>query len=204
MATVARDTAPDARIRAVATALFFERGYHATTMRSIAEGVGMKAGSLYNHYPGKQDLFYRIVADTTEALLDEARQAVAETTEPEARLRTLIESHVRFHVVHRLAARVAEDLVALEPPNRAHVVALRDGYEQLFRDVLVEGRMRAGWRVPDEGVIAIGIATMCTQVATWFRDDGPLSVDEVAAIYGDLVVSGLAGGPARGQTPPRA
>jgi AcrR family transcriptional regulator len=52
----------DERIREVATTLCFERGYHGTTMREIARGAGMKAASLYNHYPGKQELFHRIVA----------------------------------------------------------------------------------------------------------------------------------------------
>ena len=60
----------DERIRDVATVLFYERGYHGTTMREIGKRAGMKAASLYNHYPGKQQLFHRIVADTTRALIE--------------------------------------------------------------------------------------------------------------------------------------
>ncbi len=37
--------------------LFLEQGYHGTTMRQIAKESGMALGSLYNYFPGKEDLF---------------------------------------------------------------------------------------------------------------------------------------------------
>ena len=182
----------DERIREVATVLFFERGYHGTTMREIGKRAGMKAASLYNHYPGKQDLFHRIVAETTRALVEEARARLAGCDDPEQRLRTLIDCHVRYHVDHRLAARVSEDqLNALEPPNRSDVVRLRDEYERLFKEILSEGQERAGWQVPDVAVVASGIATMCTQVAGWFREGDRLSAGDVARIYADFALSGV-------------
>ena len=52
--TAERTDSTEARIRREATELFYERGYHATSMRDIAARVGIKAGSLYNHFPGKQ------------------------------------------------------------------------------------------------------------------------------------------------------
>jgi AcrR family transcriptional regulator len=183
----------DERIREVATVLFFERGYHGTTMREIGKRAGMKAASLYNHYPGKQDLFHRIVAETTRALVEEARARLAGCDDPEQRLRTLIDCHVRYHVDHRLAARVSEDqLNALESPNRSDVVRLRDEYERLFKEILSEGQERAGWQVPDVAVVASGIATMCTQVAVWFREGDRLSAGDVARIYADFALSGVA------------
>jgi AcrR family transcriptional regulator len=183
----------DERIREVATVLFFERGYHGTTMREIGKRAGMKAASLYNHYPGKQDLFHRIVAETTRALVEEARARLAGCDDPEQRLRTLIDCHVRYHVDHRLAARVSEDqLNALESPNRSDVVRLRDEYERLFKEILSEGQERAGWQVPDVAVVASGIATMCTQVAGWFREGDRLSAGDVARIYADFALSGVA------------
>ncbi len=45
--------------------LFSEKGYAATTMRDIAEAVGMKAASLYNHFKGKQKLFDGLIERET-------------------------------------------------------------------------------------------------------------------------------------------
>lgn len=44
--------------------LFSERGYDAVSVGEIAEAVGIKAPSLYNHFPSKQAIFDAIVETT--------------------------------------------------------------------------------------------------------------------------------------------
>ena len=41
------------------------------------------------------------------------------------------------------------------------------------------------------GIVTAGIITMCTDVAMWFRSDGPLDADEVAETYVALVLRGI-------------
>ncbi len=44
--------------------LFAERGYDSVSVGEIAKAVGIKAPSLYNHYPSKQSIFDAIVEST--------------------------------------------------------------------------------------------------------------------------------------------
>jgi TetR/AcrR family transcriptional regulator, cholesterol catabolism regulator len=194
MARIPRRTAAetDQKIRNTATALFFERGFHATTMRQIAAAAGIQAGSMYNHYEGKEELFRSIVFETSRALLDNARERLAGLEDPETRLRVLIEAHVLFHIQHRLAARISDDqLHFLESDSRQEVLALRDEHEQLFKDILRDGRDRQGWRVDNVSVIAFAIATMCTQVTTWFHEEGDLTGADVAHMFADFALSSV-------------
>lgn len=183
----------DDRIVSVATRLFYEKGYHATTMRQIAAGLDIKAGSLYNHFASKQDLLMRISYNTTRALLEGAEKRVEEAGgDPEARLRSFVEWHVEFHARDRLAARIAdEQLHALEPRNRRKVMKLRDEHEQLLRSILAEGSESSGWNLDDDAVIAFAIGTMCTQVDTWYREDGRLNPSEIGKIYADFILRAL-------------
>ena len=50
---------PHARQQIVAAShrLFLEQGYHGTSMRQIAKESQMALGSLYNYFPGKENLF---------------------------------------------------------------------------------------------------------------------------------------------------
>lgn len=74
---VAEDT--KSRIRAVAVELFTAHGYEQTSLREIADRVGMTKASLYYHYPSKQALLLALV----EPLVAEWRQAVAQiATQP--------------------------------------------------------------------------------------------------------------------------
>lgn len=46
-----------------AIALFMEQGYHATSMRQIAERAGLALGGIYNHFKSKEEIFEAIIID---------------------------------------------------------------------------------------------------------------------------------------------
>ncbi|MBI3162824.1 MAG: TetR/AcrR family transcriptional regulator [Chloroflexi bacterium] len=46
-----------------AISLFMEQGYHATSMRQIAERAGLALGGIYNHFSGKDEIFEAIIID---------------------------------------------------------------------------------------------------------------------------------------------
>lgn len=65
------DQAKDARkgeltrqtIEDAALTLFLEQGYHATSMRQIAERAGLALGGIYNHFSSKEEIFEAIILD---------------------------------------------------------------------------------------------------------------------------------------------
>lgn len=54
------------RIVLHATELFRAKGYHATSMNDIANGIGLKKASLYNHFPSKE-MIARAVVQAVDA-----------------------------------------------------------------------------------------------------------------------------------------
>ncbi len=183
------------RIVAAATTLFFEKGYHAATMREVAAAAGIKAGSLYNHFRGKEDLLFLVASRTMQELLEGGREAMAEGPDSRTRLRALVKRHVVYHAKQRYQAKVAdEQLHGLPPARCAEVVEIRDAYEQLFADVLESGRAEYGWVVPDARVVTFAITTMCTGVDAWYREDGRLTAAAIADIYADFVLAALEDG----------
>jgi AcrR family transcriptional regulator len=106
------DTTRD-RIRAAAVELFTERGYEKTSLREIADRVGITKASLYYHYPSKQSLLFAIVepflADWT-AVVD-AAERLAHTP---ANLRLVLEREVDTMLRHRDAtAMLIHDAAAV-------------------------------------------------------------------------------------------
>lgn len=193
MATELTASTPE-RILQVATELFYERGYHGTTTRAVAAKVGIQAGSLYSHFESKQEMLYRIAQATMEDSVRGGTEALAGLTDPEERLRALVEWHVRFHALSPFRTKVTdEQLNALDSERRSEVVALRDEIERLHRGVLDEGVRTAGWKIADPSVVTFAIVTMCTAVGTWFRPDGRLTADQVARSYADLVAAAVNG-----------
>jgi AcrR family transcriptional regulator len=50
-------------IEEVAINLFLEQGYHATSMRQIADQAGLALGGIYNHFSSKEEIFEAIIVD---------------------------------------------------------------------------------------------------------------------------------------------
>lgn len=185
------------RIVDAATRLFAERGYHAVGMRELADAVGLRPASLYNHYRSKQELLFAIAYGTMAALDAGARAAVAAQPTPREQLRAWVVWHVLYHARHPERAKVAdEQLRALDDEHRAAVVAARDAYEALVKGLLDAGREAHGWSVPHRSVVTNAITTMCTAVDGWFRAEGPLTAEQVADVYADFVLAALERGAA--------
>ena len=116
------------RILDAAAALFVESGYDATSLRRLAELVGIKAGSLYYHFDSKDDLLTAVLqrgVDVMHRAFDEAERRSAGAPPMER-----IEAHVRAH----LAA-----LFEHGPYTAAHVVTFRTA-PAAVRDVVLPAR----------------------------------------------------------------
>jgi AcrR family transcriptional regulator len=179
MATTARPRAEE--IRDAALELFTQLGYEATTMADIGAAVGIRGPSLYKHVASKQDLLVEIMTGTMEALLRAHREAVATTTDPVERLRRAVDAHVRYHAGHRLEAFVgSREIRSLVEPHRSTVLAQRAEYEGRFRALITDGIAAGRFSVGSAQLASHAILDLGMGVATWFREDGELSENEVA------------------------
>ena len=78
------------RILDVALALFADRGYEATSMREIAEHLGITKAALYYHFDSKADIVRTMLADTEERVSGLVGWARSQPTTPEVRREILM------------------------------------------------------------------------------------------------------------------
>jgi AcrR family transcriptional regulator len=180
-------------IRSSAIDLFFEHGYEATSLRAIAGEVGIQVGSLYNHLTSKENLLYSIMSTIMEDLLREFDARLATVTGSVERLRTAIEVHVFFHTARAREVFIGNsELRSLTTAHRRKVVKLRDQYEQRFVDIIEEGVADGSFETADTKLAAWAILAIGTSTSTWFRPDGRLQLEDIATLYTELVLNGLA------------
>ena len=70
-------------IEDAAMSLFMEQGYHATSMRQIAERADLALGGIYNHFKSKDEIFEAIIVDKHpyRKILPLIQEAKGDTTE---------------------------------------------------------------------------------------------------------------------------
>jgi AcrR family transcriptional regulator len=182
--TVTSDAVLDA-----ALTLFAQRGYHGTALSQIADSLGLRTPSLYNHMKGKHDLLLTIVESTVTGVLEDHRQATAGIDDPVEQLRRSTLVYARRHATHRREALVVNrDTASLEEPDRSRMQALRREHEHALRDTLAAGKAAGAFTMENPALASFAIREMCVSIARWFKDDGPLSADEVADRYTDFAL----------------
>jgi len=172
--------------------LFAEYGYHAAPMRDIARLAGIQAASIYHHYPNKQSLLVEIMETYMQRLNSSLEHILRVQNDPQQRLHEAIANHIRLHTSHKAEFFIIDtEIRALEGSHRSHILSLRDTYESLLQELLRDGMERKIFRQNDIKVLSYAIITMCTEVSTWFRPDGRLSVQQVIDIYSQIFTRGL-------------
>ena len=169
-----------------AAELFGRRGYHATTMRDIADTIGIRAPSLYAHIHTKEDLLHEIVIAAAAQFLEALEEVAASDAPAPQKLREAMRAHIRVVADNLDGARVFHhEWRALSSPRREEIEALRDRYEDLWDGLLRELRP-VGWRFAR--LLALSAANW---TYVWYDPAGPLSPEQVADHFTHLLLDGL-------------
>ena len=180
------------RILAAAVQLIAQYGYHAATMRDIARISGIQAASIYYHYASKQALLVEIMDTHMRGLNANLQRIVQASTPVQQRLHEAIANHIRLHTTYKAEFFIIDtEIRALEDGQRSAILALRDQYESMLQSLLREGMEQRIFRQVDIKVASYALIAMCTEVATWFRPGGRLSVQQVIDLYTQMITEGL-------------
>ncbi len=180
-------------IQEAAKRLIALQGFTATTVRQIARKVKMKAGSLYYHYGGKDEILVDILDEGNRRLLDSANRVLMRNPgDVPSTLRELIHEHIR--VLAEDPAQfmvVTRELNRLKGGQRRRIVAQRDQYERVIQGVLVRGIREKSIRPCDVKIASFGLIASLNGVAYWFKPEGRLSIQQIAEEYSGVLLDGL-------------
>ena len=182
---------PDRRrqIIAAASELFARNGFEGTSIRDIAAASGVLSGSLYYHFPSKEDLLFTVHQESLTAMRQEVETAIAGINEPWNRLEEAIVAHCRI----LLGGTVTRAI--LTPPRYYNLkgvrklVRQRDEYEQIFTRLIDELPLKADC---DRHAFRLSMLGAMNWTVTWFRPEGRDSATAVGDVISRFLVRGIA------------
>src|SRR5262250_3015024 len=84
------------QLLAAAQEVFVAQGYHAAAMDDIAERAGVSKPVLYQHFPGKLELYLALLDTHGDALVEKVRAAMAETSDNKERVAGSMRAYFEF------------------------------------------------------------------------------------------------------------
>jgi AcrR family transcriptional regulator len=180
-----------AEIVHAALSAFRERGFHATSLDDIAVRLGVRKTAIYHYFTDKDTLLYECHRESLTEL-ERIMEASADCCNgPVERLAYLLREHVRIMTDTLEGSPLAFEVPALPPVLRARIVAGRDRYEQLLRDLVSAGIAAGEFRAVDPKVVVFAMLGSVNWIARWYRPDGRLKADALGSHFADYLIRGL-------------
>ncbi len=189
MSTPSRAENTRARLLEAAVTAFAEKGFHGTTTRDIAGGAGMSPAAVYVHHKSKEELLFLISRNGHEEALAVIREARASTPDLVEQIALVGGGFAAYHAVNHTVARILNyELTALNGEHRAVVDELRKAIDRELRSLVSEGVAAGVFITPDPALAATSLASMCIDIARWYREDGEWTPEQIGEHYADVAL----------------
>ena len=185
------DDSPRGRVLRAAAYLFHEQGYARTTVRELAQIVGIQSGSLFHHFKSKEAILIGVMEEAIRYNIKRMEDAVRTGKTAKQQLHNLIRAElesINGDTGAAMAVLVFE-WDAITPEQQAPLLKMRDYYEELWLGVLRQAQQ--------EGLIAQTpfiwrrlIGGSISWTVTWYNPAGKVSLDELATMLLEMGLKG--------------
>jgi AcrR family transcriptional regulator len=190
-----------AQLLAAAQEVFVANGYHQAAMDDIAERAGVSKPVLYQHFPGKLELYLALLDTHGAAVVRHVRDAMAATTDNKDRVSGAMRAYFEFIDHESEAFRlVFETDLRNEPAVRERVDRVeRLCIESIAETIMVDtGVERARAELLAAGLVGAAVAS----AQFWLAGGRKVPRDAAEALMASLAWRGIASFPRHGEAHP--
>ena len=177
--------------------VFVAHGYHAAAMDDIAERAGVSKPVLYQHFPGRLDLYLALLDVSADTIIENCRLALASTTDNKLRVQAAIAAFYAYVAEETGAFRlVFESDLTSEATVSQHVERVTEECAAMIADVI-----REDTGLPDAAarLLAVSLVGMAhVSARNWLATGGPetgINQEDAAALVAGLAWRGIRGYP---------
>ena len=180
------------QIEEKATTLFQQRGYAATSMRDLAQVLGIEAASLYSHIKSKEQILQKICFRMAEEFFNAWQEVEQEERSQAAKLEKAMIAHVKVITRDTAASAVFfNEWRHLSEPHLSEFLSMREDYEGRFIQIIKEGMDSGEFNPVDEKFTMLTVLSSLNWTHNWFKASGSLSPEEVGLRLASLLLNGL-------------
>lgn len=183
-----------AQLLDAAQQVFVHNGYHAAAMDDIAERAGVSKPVLYQHFPGKLDLYLALLNKHGTELVHRVRTAIESTPSNRQRVHAAVGALYEFVDGKDQAYRlVFESDLRGEPTVEKAVEGALDGCIDAVAEAVTAD---AGLDSERARLLAVGLVGLSQVTARYWRDgEHAIPREEAATLMSTLAWKGLSGFP---------
>jgi AcrR family transcriptional regulator len=174
--------------------VFVAQGYHAAAMDEIAERAGVSKPVLYQHFPGKLDLYLALLDESCDTIISSAARALESTEDNKQRVTAAMHAFYAYVASAEGAFRlVFESDLTNEKAVRERVDRVTRECAEAIAEVIHEDTGLPG---EQSRLLAVSLVGMAQVSARFWLDTGhDISQDDAATLVAGLAWRGIRGYP---------
>jgi AcrR family transcriptional regulator len=174
--------------------VFVAQGYHAAAMDDIADRAGVSKPVLYQHFPGKLDLYLALLDNSCDDVIANCRVALASTHDNKARVAAAMAAFYEYVASENGAFRlVFESDLTSEPAVREHVERVTTECAAMIADVIHDD---TGLPAEASRLLAVSLVGMAQVSARfWMSESSGIAKSEAVELVSALAWRGIRGYP---------
>jgi AcrR family transcriptional regulator len=179
--------------------VFVARGYHAAAMDEIAERAGVSKPVLYQHFPGKQELYLALLDESVESLVETVRLALRSTNENRQRVSATFSAYFEFVAEHRGTFRLVFESDFNDPAVRERLDMADRKCADMISQVIKEDAGLADDEAHLLGISLVGMAQVSARY--WLGTLGTIPREAAEQLVARLAWRGISGWPRTSDQP---
>jgi len=175
-----------------AAAMFREKGFAATSMRDLAETVGIEAASLYNHIRSKNEMLEAICFDVANRFNSNMDSIEASSEKSITKVETLLRFHIKEMVGNYEEVYVSDrEWRHLDEPYLSNFQTQRRIYRKRFASIIEEGIRKNEIRQIDAPTAILIVLHAVSGIESWHRSKARITGEELENNMVMIMIDGL-------------
>ena len=177
-----------------AAQLFREKGYNATSMRDLAEHVGVEAASLYNHINSKSELLQEICFKVANKFMQHIEEMASSDRAAIKKTEAILRFHIRQMVDSYEEVYVSDrEWKHLSDPYLQNFQNQRRSYRQLFASIIEDGIRKGEIKNIDAPTAVLIMLHAVSGIESWHRSKQKISAELLEENMVMIMIEGLKG-----------
>ena len=181
------------RVLKAAAHCFNRKGYSGTSLKDVANMLGLTDPALYYYVKNKEELVYLCYVRAADVGREAMQRAVAEGGTGLEQARRYLRFHIEIMVGERGPIAIMSEIPSLKPEHRDEVLELSRQHSKNFEDILEAGIADGSIEACDVRMTGNAIMGSINWIPKWFHG-GEAAADKVIAGFPDVLTRGLVAG----------
>ena len=181
-----------ALILKVATGLFAEKGFEATSVRKLAAESGLSVPGMFHYFSTKEEILYEIMINFMEDVYKNITEIMKSDKDPVQKLEFLCTYYVQKYTAHQ------EELIilnsegkALTTNHRKLFIKKQRIYVEAIEKIINELTIKKIAKPMNNVVLTFLFYGMVHWTSTWYDSSGEISPEKLGEIVSEVFLHGI-------------